>query len=395
MRIDAKNIAELLIETIAQSASVLADNIARRLSGNSRRYRSILARCRATTESGAQCKRRPVSGSDYCHQHRGSAKSDGRLFVVLGARDKAAKATSEFTRMTRTAAVRATTRLTALGPTLRAEALPREGVLGLRQVARRAAQTLRMQNRWVISGIALALVVAASIAILKVANVDINSLNGFSGQIIPRNALATGRDSEPPNGQEAQDSNPTELFTGAVAFVPGTDFRGAFISGVEHLSGNSTMLEIFVPAGVEGNYHAIVTASEGSEFQCVILHHYTDRLYCIGARLQEGSQVNVRIFRIDEVQGSSSLVFETDYTTGDFVPLPQPTQPAIVPYGGGFTWPDRFDDIERQREQESTKFLWPLSTVSGVAALWLMIRVRRALRQTKRLIGRGMPHPIA
>ena len=47
------------------------------------------------------------------------------------------------------------------------------------------------------------------------------------------------------------------------------------------------MLEIFVPVGVEGDYQAIVTASEGQAFECVILHQYTDRLYCIGARGEE------------------------------------------------------------------------------------------------------------
>ena len=100
------------------------------------------------------------------------------------------------------------------------------------------------------------------------------------------------------------------------------------------------MLLIFVPAGVEGAYRAIVTASEGVEYQCVILLQYTDRLYCIGPSLPEASEINIRIFRIDEVDGSQTLVFETNYTTGEFAPLATPS-PAVPTYGGSFIWPDR------------------------------------------------------
>lgn len=393
MRIDARNLAEMLTETIAHSASVLADRIALRLPRNSRRERAILARCRATTESGAQCKRRPIPDSAYCHQHRNLAKSDGRLFIVIEARDKAAKMTNEISRKTRTAAILATTRLAALSPTLRAEEFPREGFLGMRRFARRAAQSLRMQSPWVTAAVALIFIAVASIGFLMVANVDLRSLTGSSGDISPPSP--TGGESESSGGQEVEASSNSGLFAGEDIYAPGADFRGAYVSGVEHLSNDSSMLEIYVPAGVEGDYHAVVTASEGLEFQCVILHHYTDRLYCIGARLLDGSQVNVRIFKIEEGQASQYLVFETDYTIGETVPPPQPTQPAFVPYGGGFTWPDRFDDIERQREQESTSFLWPLSMIMGGAASWLLMRVRRDIGQTKRLFEHGAPNTVA
>ena len=74
------------------------------------------------------------------------------------------------------------------------------------------------------------------------------------------------------------------------------------------------MLQIFVPAEVEGTYQAAVAASEGLEYECAILHHYTDRLYCIGPRLPGESQINLRVFKLDEVEGSQRLVFETNYT---------------------------------------------------------------------------------
>ena len=258
-------------------------------------------------------------------------------------------------------------------------------------------ESLIVQRRWAAFAIATALVAAGLIAILRVANVDLNSLTDIISGIIPRSPSGTGRDPELLNGQAASTtgSNPIDLSIEDGPKIPGTDFRGAYVSGVEYLSNGSSMLEIIVPAGVEGDYTAVVAASESLEFQCVILHHYTDRLYCIGERLQEGTQVNVRIFRIDEGRGSQDMVFEANYTIGEFVPPPQSTPAAFVPYGGGFIWPDRFDDIERQREQESARFLWPLSTISSAAALWLLVRVRRNIGQTKRLIERGAPHPVA
>jgi hypothetical protein len=227
---------------------------------------------------------------------------------------------------------------------------------------------------------------------------DLNPLVAFVREIAPGAAEVSPAivgDSGPLSDQVAEEAGAVELFGGLVAGPPGTDFRGAYVSNVEHLSNESSMLEIFVPAGVEGKYQALVTGSEGLVFECVILHQYTDRLYCIGARLSEGSQVNVKIFWIDEVGGSQSLVFETDYTTGeDVIPPAVPTQPAIVPYGGGFTWPDRFEGIKQQREDESTRSLWPLSAISGLAALWFLMRVRREAWQTQPLFERREPQTI-
>jgi hypothetical protein len=230
------------------------------------------------------------------------------------------------------------------------------------------------------------------IVVVRVANIDLVSLVGFASETSPRSPSALAANADAAGNQESSTAgvNPM-LVTADGIYAPGTDFRGAYVLGVEHLSEGRSMLEIYVPAGVEGDYQAIVTAAESLEFQCVVLHHYTDRLYCIGTRLEDGSQVNVSIFRIDDGQDSQTLIFQADYTTGEDIPLVVPTQPAFVPYGGGFTWPDRFDDIERQREIESSRLLWPLSTILGAAAFWLLTRVRRDLKPVNSVIGRHTP----
>jgi hypothetical protein len=142
--------------------------------------------------------------------------------------------------------------------------------------------------------------------------------------MIPRNPLAIARNQ---NALGSTPLNAAGLFTQDETRPPGTDFAGAYVSSVEHLSADSSMFQIIVPAGVEGTYQAVVSQSEGVEYQCLILHHYTDRLHCVGPTLLEASQLNIRIFRIDELDGSRILVFETNYTTAEiaFLATPSPT----------------------------------------------------------------------
>ena len=60
----------------------------------------------------------------------------------------------------------------------------------------------------------------------------------------------------------------------------------------------------------------------------------------------------------------------------DTAPTPANT---LATYGAGFTWPDRFNSIEVQREIASSKVLWPVSTISSmiVLAAWLLPRSNR------------------
>jgi hypothetical protein len=56
-------------------------------------------------------------------------------------------------------------------------------------------------------------------------------------------------------------------------------------------------------------------------------------------------------------------------TTGqDFGQTPKLAN-SIVLYGAGFSWPDRFSNVEVQRETASSKVLWPLSTIVSMLIL--------------------------
>ena len=334
-----RQVARRMAESLQDGAIDVAESLARRLPWHLptrlMEGQAEVVRCRGTVQSGAQCKHRPVPGSAYCFQHRNQAKSDGRLFIVLEARDKATKMTSDLSRKTWTATVGATTRLAALSPKLRAQVLSGMRISGVRQVARRMVESLQEQRRWVTSAMVLLFVAAVPIAILTMADGDLNSLARFAAEIIPRNPPAREANPNTFGRQETPTDDPNAAggFTLDEARTPGTDFAGAYVVGVEHLSADSSLLQIFVPAGVEGTYKAIVSASEGVEYQCVILHPYTDRLHCFGPRLPEESQINVQIFKIDEVDGSQNLVFETNYTTGEFDSLATPS-PDFAPLEG-------------------------------------------------------------
>ena len=390
----------LALGTVVDDAAVLVENITRRLPRHIperlMQGRIEVVRCRGTTQSGAQCKRRPVPDSVYCHQHRNQAKSDGRLMVVIGARDKAARVTGDLSRKTWTATVSATSRLAALSPKLRAQVLSRAGISRLRRVAKGTVELLQARRKWVTSAIVLLLVAAVPIAFLTVADGDLDSLAGFASEIIPRNPPADEGDPNPFGRQVAATDEPNAAgrFTLDGTRTPGTDFAGAYISSVEHLSANNSMLQIFVPAGVEGTYLAIVNASEEVEYQCVILLQYSDRLYCIGPSLPDASQINIRIFRIEEYDGSPQLVFETTYTTGEFDPLATPA-PVLPIYGGAFIWPDRFDQVETRKEQQSSAKLAPLSALIGVVLL-LMYRMlsQREHQLNRRLVENHELEPV-
>ena len=113
------------------------------------------------------------------------------------------------------------------------------------------------------SAMVLVLVVAVPIAFVTLADGDLDSLARFAREIIRNNpptiagnAYTFGR--QPPNASGQFTQNETH--------TPGTDFTGAYISSVEHLSADSSMFQTIVPEGVEGTYQAVVTASEGVEY---------------------------------------------------------------------------------------------------------------------------------
>ena len=387
MRIDTKNLAELVLGTVVDGASIIARNAGRRLRQLTGTGQTEDVRCRGTTQSGTQCRRSSVSGSAYCHQHRIQAKSDGRLLIVIGALDKAASIKSNLSRKSGRDPFIATTPLATVGPKPQTQGLIGGWNLRLRQFAERTLESIKSRRRWQIILIVLLLLAAVPIALQVATGGGLNSLAGLARGIVSGNLSAVERDPNVFGRQQSptDEANAAGLFTLEDNRTPGTDFSGAYVFGLEHLSANSSMLQIFVPAGVEGPYLAIVSASEGFEYKCVILHHYTDRLHCIGPSLPEASQVNLQIFKIDEADGSQILVFETNYTTGEFTPLPAPT-PAFPVYGGAFIWPDRFDRVEILKEQQSSWILSPLSALLGI----LLLLVYRILSQREDRLNRRL-----
>ena len=374
----------LALGAVVGDATDLVENIARRLP---RRLPTRLmqsqtgvVQCLGTTHSGAQCKRRPVPDSAYCHQHRNQAKSDGRLLVVLDMRNKATRVTGDLSRKTWTATVGATSRLAALSPKRRSKVQSGEPTAGVRQVARRMVESLQTQKRWVTPAMVLLVVAAVPITFLTLANGDLGVLAGFAREIIPRNPPAGEGDANAFGRQETPTDEPNAEGRFTLDGTPGTDFTGAYVSNVEHLSASNSLLQVIVPAGVDGTYLAVMTASEEVEYECVILLQYSDRLYCIGPLLPDASQINIRIFRIDELNGSQHLVFQTNYTTGEFAPLATPS-PAFPVYGGAFIWPDRFDGVEIRKEQQSSAMLAPLSALLG-GVLILLYRGQRYREHT-------------
>ena len=138
------------------------------------------------------------------------------------------------------------------------------------------------------------------------------------------------------------------------------------------------MIRIFAPSAGESSYQAIVAGSELLDYQCVTLEGLKDRLYCVGPRLQGDGLIRMSVFRADSEGGSSQTVFETEYYFTD-APVPTVSTP-VVPniYGGGFTWPDRFDRAEVQRESESSRALQPLSLLLALIPFGYLISARRA-----------------
>ncbi len=133
----------IALGAVVDDATVVVENIARRLPRHLptrlMEGQAEVVRCRATTNTGVQCKRRPVPGSNYCFQHR----QDSGLLVVIEAPDKAPRKTSGLSQKTWAAMVRGASRLAARSPNLRAQVLSGERISGVGQVARRMVESLQ------------------------------------------------------------------------------------------------------------------------------------------------------------------------------------------------------------------------------------------------------------
>ena len=278
-----------------------------------------------------------------------------------------------------------TTRQESSSPNVLARVLSSQGISRVHQLSIRLMDSLQRQRRWVISAMVLLFVALISITFLTITDGGLSSLARLAREIIPRNPPVLEGNANTFGLQEAPSEEPNDagLFAADSTRTPGTDFAGAYVLSVEHVSTDSSMLRIRVPAGVEGTYKAVVTVSERLEYECVFLHHSTDSLYCVGPLLPEASKINLRIFKIDEADGSQNLVFETNYSIGKFAPQATPS-PVFPIYGGAFTWPDRFNGVEIRKEHQNSAILAPLSALLSLALLLIYRRLSRGEHRLNR-----------
>lgn len=104
--------------------------------------------------------------------------------------------------------------------------------------------------------------------------------------------------------------------------VPGADFSGAYVHGVAELEFGRSMIRLVVPAGVEGEYTATVTAENELAYQCFIPNGYSDRIYCFGPRLNLLEVVFIEVRHRAQSGSPEKVVFETEFRVAGSLPTP-------------------------------------------------------------------------
>jgi len=133
-----------------------------------------------------------------------------------------------------------------------------------------------------------------------------------------------------------------------------SDSSSTYIHGIVHLPGSRSMIRFVLTEGVSGTYEAIISDESDLKYQCFIPDGYNDRLYCYGPMLTNGRLATIKLFRIGDDSTEEEVVYEETILISISTTLP-------IPYGGGFAWPDRFNDAEEQRKLTRLEWLYPLS----------------------------------
>jgi hypothetical protein len=254
-------------------------------------------------------------------------------------------------------------------------------------------RVIQGQNLWVIAAGAAVIVIAGRLVISAFAGPNPIAPDSASEAVEPsmdpESALAAIRESGFELPEISEPSGivlPLELFSAAATPPPEGEFGGAYVLGVTHLTDNSSLVRMFVSSVPEGSYHAVVVGSEELDYQCLTLEGLADRLYCVGPRLHGDGLIRLSLFRINEANGTQVVVFETEFNFAD-APIPTDSTPVVpIVYGGGFTWPDRFDGAEIQRENQSSERLWPLSLLLGFVPYVYHILSQRGHRLKRPLV---------
>lgn len=104
--------------------------------------------------------------------------------------------------------------------------------------------------------------------------------------------------------------------------APGSNFEGAYVSGVTWLETGDTMVRIVVPKGAAGEYHAEVTTNRPRKYACLIPQGYVDRIYCIGPRLAPGTMATIQVYHRASPE---TLVFVSEFLAFEVLPTPTAT----------------------------------------------------------------------
>ena len=294
-------------------------------------------------------------------------------------------------------------RLANWGPNTRSSLLLNRAASNLQSLKGRLTEAYGGQKLWAAVGVVIVIVVAARLVTSALANSSRELPVGSGGrdrsravQDAPLVDSSQGPFGFPETPQPPGIVLPFELLLVAPTPDPASDFEGAQVLGVTHLSATSSMMMMHIkaPSDSERVYKAVLTTSEDLDFQCLTLEGYANRLYCVGPRLQEGTLIGVRIFRVDEDTGSQVLIFETEYhfLEAEVPVIPTPFVPTT--YGAGFTWPDRFDQAKVQREEQSSEMLWPLSGLFAFVPMAYRILARRDQMQRSRLVNTPEFDPV-
>jgi hypothetical protein len=136
--------------------------------------------------------------------------------------------------------------------------------------------------------------------------------------------------------------------------INGSDYSSTYVHEIVHLPGNRSMIRFVLTEGASGTYSATISDESDLRYQCFIPDGYDDRLYCYGPMLTNGKVATIKLFQIGDGSVEDEVVYEETILISISATLP-------IPYGGGFAWPDRFNDAEEQRKLTRLEWLYPLS----------------------------------
>ena len=150
---------------------------------------------------------------------------------------------------------------------------------------------------WVVIGFTLLLAMAGPYLLLNTYLGDNPPKNRalLAGELASATPVPRAAPTERPSPTTTTTAHAISTLT-PTAMAPGSNFDGAYVSGVTWLDSGDTMVRIVVPNGVAGDYHAEVATSRTLEYACLIPEGYEDRIYCIGSRLTRGASATIHVY---------------------------------------------------------------------------------------------------